>query len=171
MAKHLFGNEIFTSPLDENLPIINQLPKELSYDECASILNGIGLTSVPCWVRPVKTLSNGQKSRAEAALMMSLAKTTCLIDEWTSVVDRTVAKAMSHCVQKFAKKNSKQIILLSCHSDIIEWVNPDWVIDCNKQEFQLPTVDGFFLSKEKNSNLQSGKLIGEHGSNLASIII
>lgn len=171
LAKHLFGEKIFTSPIDENLPIINQLPKELNYDECASILNGIGLTSVPCWVRPVKTLSNGQKARAEAALMMSLTSSICLIDEWTSVVDRTVAKAMSHCVQKFANKNKKQIILLSCHSDIIEWVNPDWVIDCNKQEFQLPAGDGFFLNKEKNLNLQSGKLTDQPGANLASIII
>ncbi|RYZ89386.1 MAG: hypothetical protein EOP04_06985, partial [Proteobacteria bacterium] len=71
LAKKLFGEDIFRSPLNEDEPIINQLPKEYTYSQCADVLNGIGLTSVPCWVRPVKTLSNGQKARAEAALLMT----------------------------------------------------------------------------------------------------
>lgn len=150
LAKQLFGEDIFRSPLDDDQPIINQLPASYNYEQCASILNGIGLTSVPCWVRPVKTLSNGQKARAEAALLMSTANGVSVIDEWTSVVDRTVAKAMSHCVQKFARKNQKQIILLSCHYDIIEWVRPDWVIDCNAQKFMLPqSAEFFFEGRDK----------------------
>jgi ABC-type Mn2+/Zn2+ transport system ATPase subunit len=135
LAKQIFGDDCFKIVLNDDVPIIDQLPKELSYDECAEILAGIGLTSVPCWIRPVKTLSNGQRARAEAALSMHNTNETVIIDEWTSVVDRTVAKVMSHCVQKFARKKEKQIILLSCHYDVIEWLNPDWIIDCNKQEF------------------------------------
>jgi ABC-type ATPase with predicted acetyltransferase domain len=150
LAKHLFGSEIFNILIDENEPIINQLSKELTYDECANLLNGIGLNSVPCWIRPVKTLSNGQRARAEAVLLMTQNKEYCFIDEWTSVVDRTVAKAMSVCISKFAKKNNKKIILLSCHYDILEWLKPDWVIDCNKQKFELPkSVDFFFSEREK----------------------
>ena len=42
------------------------MPEEFEYKECASMLTGIGLNSVPCWIRPVKTLSSGQKARAEA---------------------------------------------------------------------------------------------------------
>ena len=51
------------------------------------------------------------------------------------MVDRTVAKAMSHCVSKHARRFNRKIILLACHYDIIEWLNPDWIIDCNKQEY------------------------------------
>jgi ABC-type dipeptide/oligopeptide/nickel transport system ATPase subunit len=171
LAKKVFGDQCFMSALNEDLPIIDQLPKEFKYEECASILNGIGLTSVVCWVRPVKTLSNGQKARAEAALLMTQKDGIPVIDEWTSVVDRTVAKAMSHCVQKHARKQKKQIILLSCHYDIIEWVKPDWLIDCNKQEFVLPKAEGFFLPKGNSLSSPSGKLDGKHGSTLASIII
>lgn len=170
LAKHIFGTEVFKSILDESQPIINQFPKELNYDQCAAILTGIGLNSVPCWVRPVNTLSNGQKARAEAALLMVQNELT-VIDEWTSVVDRTVAKAMSHCIQKFARKNEKQIILLSCHYDIVEWVKPDWIIDCNKQEFQLPKSDGFFLPQGKSLHSKSEKSIAPHGQCLASITI
>lgn len=92
------------------------------------------MTSVPCWIRPVNTLSNGQKARAEAALLMC-KNDFSVIDEWTSVVDRTVAKVMSHCIQKHARKTNSKIVLLSCHYDVIDWLNPDWIIDCNKQEF------------------------------------
>jgi energy-coupling factor transporter ATP-binding protein EcfA2 len=148
LAKYLFGNDIFDCSIDENKSIIDQLPKEFSYEQCANILNGIGLNSVPCWIRPIKTLSNGQKARAEAAYLMC-KNDFILIDEWTSVVDRTVAKAMSVCIYKFAKKHNKKIILLSCHYDILEWVKPDWLIDCNKQIFELPKSDDFFFNERE----------------------
>lgn len=150
MVKKLFGENIFETIIDENEPIINQLPKELSYDECAYLLNGIGLNSVPCWIRPVKTLSNGQRARAEAVLLMCQNTEIVFIDEWTSVVDRTVAKAMSVCIAKYAKQHNKKIVLLSCHYDILEWLKPDWLIDCNKQQFELPkSKDFFFESREQ----------------------
>ncbi len=137
IAKHLFGDDCFQFVLDEDQPILEQFPKEMTYEDCAKMLSGIGLTSVPCWVRPVKTLSNGQKARAEAALLMSksLENEVVLIDEWTSVVDRQVAKIMSHSLQKFARKYKKKIIVCSCHYDISEWLNPDWTLDCNSQNF------------------------------------
>lgn len=171
LAKHLFGEDIFTSVMDLEKSILDQMPEDLDYAECATLLNGIGLSSVPCWIRPLKTLSNGQKARAEAVLLMCKSQDYILIDEWTSVVDRTVAKAMSHCIQKFAKRQNKKVILLSCHYDILEWVNPDWLIDCNKQEYELPKSDAFFLPRKNNSNLQSEKSGEKHGSILASIII
>lgn len=150
LAKKMFGEDVFESPLKGELPIINQLPEALPYDECARLLNGIGLNSVPCWIRPVYTLSNGQRARAEAVLLMCQDKEIVCIDEWTSVVDRNVAKAMSHCIQKFAKAQKKKIILLTCHYDIIEWLKPDWLIDCNKQEFVLPkSKDFFFEGRDK----------------------
>jgi ABC-type lipoprotein export system ATPase subunit len=133
LAKQIFGQDCFESTLDQQTPIIDQLPPHLDYDHCASLLSGVGLTSVPCWIRPVYTLSNGQKARAEACLQM--LKPNAVIDEWTSVVDRNVGKVMSHCVQKHARKMKKKIVLASCHYDVMEWLNPDWIIDCNTQEY------------------------------------
>jgi len=145
LAKHIFGNDCFKEYLDPTKSLIDQMPKEMSYDECAKIISGVGLTSVPCWIRPAYTLSNGQRARAESVLAMTNNKELTIIDEWTSVVDRTVAKVMSHCVQKHARKEDKKIILLSCHYDVIEWLDPDWIIDCNKQQF----IDRRLLSKEE----------------------
>jgi ABC-type Mn2+/Zn2+ transport system ATPase subunit len=136
LAKNIFGEDCFKTTIDSGKAIIDQFPTEMSYDDCAASLAGMGLTSVPCWIRPVYTLSNGQKARAEAALHMTdQSKSIICIDEWTSVVDRTVAKVMSHCIQKHARKTNRQVILNSCHYDVIEWLNPDFIIDCNKQEY------------------------------------
>lgn len=135
LAKQIYGQQCFNTVLDESKPIIDQFPQDWSYDQCAEALNGIGLTQVVCWIRPVATLSNGQKARAEAALALAYGEIK-IIDEWTSVVDRTVAKVMSHCVQKHARKNKKRVVLVSCHYDVIEWLQPDWIIDCNTQTYE-----------------------------------
>lgn len=136
LAKKIFGDDCFKIDIDPSKPIIDQFPSEMSYDDCSQALMSIGLTSVPCWVRPVYTLSNGQRARAEAALMLAQNTVpTIAIDEWTSVVDRTVAKVMSHCVAKHSRRLGKSVVLNSCHYDVIEWLNPDWIIDCNKQEY------------------------------------
>jgi ABC-type Mn2+/Zn2+ transport system ATPase subunit len=135
-AKNIFGENCFKEILDPNQPVIDQFPDHFEYEECAAMLAGVGLTAVACWIRPAYTLSNGQRARAECALQMAQnADNMIVIDEWTSVVDRTVAKVMSHCIAKHARKTNKKIVLLSCHYDVADWLNPDWVIDCNKQEY------------------------------------
>lgn len=135
LAKKIFGESVFDIKYDPTVPVIDQFPESMEYDQCAELLNGIGLSSVPCWIKPIAALSNGQQARAIAALAMCQDKEIIVLDEWTSVVDRTVAKAMSFCVQKMARRTGKKIILLSCHYDVLEWLDPDWVIDCNKVEF------------------------------------
>lgn len=136
LAKHVWGDQCFDTLLDKDKAVISQFDESYSYDERVQFLSGVGLASPTCWIAPAKTLSNGQQARAEIALQMSRTdgKFT-VIDEWTSVVDRTVAKAMSHAIQKHARKTGKTIVLLSCHYDVVEWLNPDWIIDCNLQEY------------------------------------
>ena len=138
LAREMFKDKfVEKSILDPNKAIIDQFPKEWTYDQCQTALSSIGLTSVPCWIREAKTLSNGQRFRAEVALQCAYASDDIvIIDEWTSVVDRTVAKVMSHCVQKFARSQNKKIILLSCHYDVTDWLQPDWIVDCNADTFE-----------------------------------
>lgn len=98
-------------------------PKEATF-----LLTSMGLGSVPTWLRPFHTLSNGEQYRAELAYKVGKAteNEVVLIDEFTSVVDRDVAKSMSNALQKYIKKTNKKIILASCHFDIMEWLMPDW---------------------------------------------
>ena len=98
-------------------------------EEATRVLTAMGLSSVPTWLRPYKFLSNGEQYRAMLAYLVSSSKDgeTILIDEYTSVVDRDVAKAMSFALQKYVRRENKKIILASCHFDIMEWVMPDWI--------------------------------------------
>lgn len=101
--------------------------------EATLLLSSIGLASVPTWIRPFNVLSNGEQHRASLAKAISEAKDEIIyIDEFTSVVDRDVAKAMSNALQKYIRKNNKRIILATCHYDILEWLRPDWIYDLNK---------------------------------------
>jgi ABC-type taurine transport system ATPase subunit len=137
LAHQMFGADCFVAHLDLTRPIIDQFPAAWSYEDCAKALGGMGLTSVPCWIRPAYTLSNGQRVRAEAALALAHASVNIndtaivALDEWTSVVDRTVAKVMSHCIAKYARATGRRIILCTCHYDVLEWLDPDFIIDCN----------------------------------------
>lgn len=136
LAKAIYGEDCFeTNYVDSAKSVIDQFPEKMEYETVANALNGIGLSSVPCWIKPVASLSNGQKARAEAALALASEASPVILDEWTSVVDRTVAKVMSHCVQKHARRVKGKVVLLSCHYDVIEWLDPDWIIDCNAQKF------------------------------------
>ncbi len=100
----------------------------LEPNEATMLLSSIGLSSVPTWLRPFHLLSNGEQYRAELAYKIGKAKENevVLIDEYTSVVDRDVAKSMSYALQKYIKKYNKKIVLASCHFDIMEWLMPDW---------------------------------------------
>ena len=138
-----FGKE--ETPLwEHNLPIISHFD---SPDDAILRMGAVGLNSVPSWYKPYNVLSNGEKFRADLARKI---KSNAVIDEYTSVVDRDVAKAASMALSRYVIKNDiKNIVLSTCHRDILEWLEPDWVIDTDTGEF----IDGFFLSDRK-SNLK-----------------
>src|SRR5205823_3135676 len=48
-------------------------------------------------------------------------------DEYTSVVDRTVAQVGSAAVAKAVRARKLQFIAVTCHEDVEEWLCPDWV--------------------------------------------
>lgn len=98
-------------------------------NQAVTKLSAVGLNSIPAWVRPYDVLSTGEKFRAGLSRRI---KDGAVIDEFTSVVDRTVAKATSTAISKYIKKNDiKNVVFASCHYDILEWLEPDWVFDAN----------------------------------------
>ena len=87
----------------------------------------VGFNSVPSWFKPYHVLSTGEKFRVDLARSL---ENGAIVDEFTSVVDRNVAKSCSNAVSSYIRrKNLKNIVFASCHYDIIDWLNPDWVFD------------------------------------------
>ena len=90
-------------------------------------LMAVGLTSVPSWVKPYEVLSTGEKFRADLSKRL---KNGAVIDEFTSVVDRNVAMSCCVSISKYIKENDiKNVVFCTCHKDILDWLEPDWVID------------------------------------------
>lgn len=93
-------------------------------------LTSVGLSSPPKWVRPYHVLSNGEKFRCELARVLLDDAPLVVFDEYTSVVDRTVAKVASVALSKAVRRSpSKRFVAVSCHYDIAEWLTADWVLD------------------------------------------
>lgn len=98
-----------------------------SADEAKTKLSAAGFNSVPSWLKPHHVLSTGEKFRANLA--RQITNGAC-IDEFTSVVDRNVAKSCAYAISRYAREAGlKKVTFASCHYDIIEWLQPDWVFD------------------------------------------
>jgi ABC-type ATPase with predicted acetyltransferase domain len=90
-------------------------------------LGAVGLNSVPVWVKPYHVLSTGERFRADLSRRLVDG---AVIDEFTSVVDRNVAKSCSYATARYIRKAGlKNIVFATCHYDIVEWLQPDWVFD------------------------------------------
>ena len=101
-------------------------------DKAIEKLHACGLASVPTLCKPYHVLSNGEKYRAEFARLL---ERDLVMDEFTSEVNRETAKSLCVSVSKYIrKKDLKNIVLASCHKDIIPWLQPDWVFDCDSGE-------------------------------------
>jgi len=62
-------------------------------------------------------------------------KEIVFFDDFTSVVNLEVAKTGSFAIQKAIRKLNKKFIAVGCHSDIIEWLQPDWIYNTDEQRF------------------------------------
>lgn len=113
-----------------------------SLEDATEKLFAVGLSSVPSLCRPYFVLSNGEQYRARMARMLG---NSMVCDEFTSVVDRSVAKGICVAMRKYiTKKNLTNIVLASCHRDIIDYLAPDWIFDTNSNQLN---VNGFSLDK------------------------
>ena len=95
------------------------------------LLLACGLRTIPAWFRTPKTLSNGEFHRFEIALGLDQGHT--IIDEFTSVVDRDTAKSLAYSIRKYHDQNPGVLYIASCHRDITDWLDPDWVYDTDLQ--------------------------------------
>lgn len=139
---------------DSNKAIISHFD---SPDDGVNKLSSVGFNSIPSWYKPYNVLSNGEKFRADLARKL---KTGAIIDEYTSVVDRTVAKAASVALSRYIKNNDiENVVLSTCHYDIIDWLEPDWVLNTDTGEL----LHGFFLSDQKSLSkyIAQSMIVGE----------
>lgn len=125
---------------DSNIPIVDAIAPDGDFDSVTGALANVGLGEVPSWLRPFHALSNGQQFRAGLARIITEAPDEAIVDEFTSVIDRQIAKIGAMAFAKGWRRNKgRRIVLLACHYDIIEWLQPDWVFDTGTGELKKAT--------------------------------
>lgn len=120
-----------------NSPIIEEVGPDAPFDDVCGAFSSVGLGTVPSWLRPYSVLSTGEKFRAELARLLMERDGDVVIDEFTSVVDRQIAQIGAAAFSKsWRRKPTGRAVVLSCHYDIIDWLQPDWVLDTREWQFQ-----------------------------------
>ena len=112
--------------------VLDAFPTTLSIQDITALLSSVGFSSPPAWLRPFAVLSTGQRFRAELARLLAEsiadpAHPTIVLDEYTSVVDRTVAQVGSAAVARSIRRHALRFVAVTCHEDVLDWLQPDWV--------------------------------------------
>lgn len=115
--------------------VIDDFDGVLSIETVVQALGAVGFNTVPSWMKPFSVLSSGERFRVEVARRMLETEGIIAIDEFTSVVDRQVAKIGSYAVQKFVRKSGKKFVAAACHYDLTEWLLPDWTLEPETMTF------------------------------------
>lgn len=120
-------------------------------------LAAVGFSSPPAWLRPYAVLSTGERFRCELARALLQGGELVVFDEFTSVVDRTVAQVGSAAVSRALRRRGnaegalpasqrgeaglptghnppndslvRRFVAVTCHYDVLPWLQPDWVLD------------------------------------------
>jgi ABC-type ATPase with predicted acetyltransferase domain len=128
-------------------PIVEAIHPGGDFDEVCAALAAAGLGDVPVWLRPYDVLSTGQKFRADLAKVLAEQPDRVVFDEFTSVVDRQIAKIGAGAFAKSWRRTGKKAILITCHYDVLDWLEPDWVLDTAEMSFK--TKEYLHLSRPR----------------------
>ncbi len=80
--------------------------------------------------------------RVDIARALCLDQNKIVFDEFTSVVDREIAKVSAFAISKAVRRSKKKFIAVTCHYDVVDWLDPDWVFSTDTMEFSRKKEDG-----------------------------
>lgn len=141
IGRVIFGEDLihdYTQGWAADKPIIEEIAPGGDFNEVTGALANVGLGDVPAWLRPFRVLSNGEQFRAGLARLICTKPDRVVVDEFTSVIDRQIARIGSQAFQKAWRRTNPngKVVLLTPHYDILDWVQPDWVLDTKTKTFE-----------------------------------
>ena len=117
-------------------PLVEAIAPEGDFDAVTGALAAVGLGSVPSWLRPYRHLSTGEQFRAGLARILAERPALALVDEFTSTIDRRVAQIGAAAFAKGWRRGPGRFVAVTCHEDVTDWLQPDWVIDTREPAFR-----------------------------------
>ncbi len=108
IAQELYNENYFFQYDYKAVSVIDDMPEGVSVKEITKAFTSVGFSSPPSWLKPYSVLSNGEKMRCDLALCLLRNEPVFVFDEFTSVVNREVAKTASFAIQKAVRKNNRK---------------------------------------------------------------
>jgi len=161
IAKQLFPINYIKNLEYTHASILDDFPESLGTKEVTKALCSVGFASPPDWLKNYSCLSQGEKMRVDIARALCLQQKLVVFDEFTSVVDREIAKIASYAIAKAIRRTDKQFIAVTCHYDILDWLEPDWVFCTDDMSFsKKKDGDQNLSSKSINAGVTFGRCFG-----------
>jgi GNAT superfamily N-acetyltransferase len=158
IAREIFGPRLYRrEPWPDDRAVVDCLG-DRPIKEVTGLFTTVGFSSPPSWIKPYRVLSNGEQFRCDLARALLSGESrvesrepeadprlstldsrlsTVVFDEFTSVVDRTVARVVSAAIAKAVRSGriGCRFVAVTCHYDVTDWLAPDWVIDMASSTF------------------------------------
>jgi len=131
VAAHAFADALYhPAPWPADRAVIDCLG-DLPIKRIVRVLTAVGFSSPRSWLVPHRVLSTGEQFRCELARALLQDRPLVVFDEFTSVVDRAVAKIASAAIARAIRRGAIPVrfIAVTCHYDVVRWLEPDWVLD------------------------------------------
>ena len=135
IAKQLFPDAYIRGFEYTHKCVLDDFPEQLETGEITRALCSVGFASPPDWLKSYECLSQGEKMRVDIARALCLDSPLIVFDEFTSVVDREIAKVSAYAISKAVRRSKKKFIAVTCHYDVVDWLEPDWVFCTDTMEF------------------------------------
>jgi ABC-type ATPase with predicted acetyltransferase domain len=165
IAKQLFPKEYIRGFEYTSDTVLDDFPEGVPVNEITSALCNVGFASPPDWLKAYEHLSQGEKMRIDIAQALCLKQQLIVFDEFTSVVDREIAKVSAFAIAKAVRRTNKQFIAVTCHYDVLDWLEPDWVFCTDDMSF-CKKKDG-----DHKLEFQSTSALTTYGGSLGTITI
>lgn len=137
VARQAYGERFIEGGFrwEKNKAVVDHFGK-LSIKHVTQTLTSVGFSSPPAWLKPHHVLSGGERFRCDLARALLRPGELVAFDEFTSVVDRTVARIGSAAIGKSIRSGriGKKFVAVTCHYDVLDWLEPDWVLDMATQQ-------------------------------------
>ena len=151
IARRMFGDRLYRATEWPNDRAVVDGMGDRPIKEITGMFTAVGFGSPPSWIKPYHVLSGGERFRCDLARAMLSAGDSggvLAFDEFTSVVDRNVARIASAAIARGIKRGriACRFVAVTCHYDVTEWLEPDWVVDMATSRFQRrclrrPSID------------------------------
>jgi ABC-type glutathione transport system ATPase component len=141
IAKQLFPEAYIKGIQYAHPCVLDDFSEGLETGEVTRALSSVGFASPPDWLKSYDCLSQGEKMRVDIARALCRGKPLIVFDEFTSVVDREIAKVSAYAISKAVRRSRKKFIAVTCHYDVVDWLESDWVFCTDTMVFDRKKDD------------------------------